>query len=243
MAKKQPVEIATRTFGSKAEAMEFFKAMLNRYKPDDRVNEVDALDLAAVLERHPEFHQKVGCGVDHFEVMLTEEYRTQCFRIVRTNGKGTDFSYGACVSGKAPTRKQEVSAALRRVVQHDLYTACDEFFAENQDAVGTVTCAVTKERITRSEAHIDHLPPLTFEAMVSAFLAAHGMTVDDVPLTVGEDDQTIPEITDKDFAEKFRVYHNMLGKVDVVKKNVNLSQASRNRIRAARLQLDKRDKS
>jgi hypothetical protein len=55
------------------------------------------LDLSALLERHDEYTQKVGCGVDHFEVMATE-HGTNCFRIVRKDGSGTDFSYRHCIT-------------------------------------------------------------------------------------------------------------------------------------------------
>jgi len=76
MASK-PVSIATRDFKSQSDAMTFFKAMLNRYKPGDRVAGVDAFDLAALLERHAEYAEKVGVGVDHFELMMTDQAKTR----------------------------------------------------------------------------------------------------------------------------------------------------------------------
>ena len=69
--------------------------MLARYRVGDRISDTDALDLAALLERHDEFTQKVGGGVDHFSVMMTE-HGTPCFRIERKDGTGTDFSYRHC---------------------------------------------------------------------------------------------------------------------------------------------------
>lgn len=66
--------------------------MLNRYRPGERVNDEDGLDLAAPLDRHTENVANVGYGVSHFVVLLTED-GTQCFRIVRTDSSGTDFSY------------------------------------------------------------------------------------------------------------------------------------------------------
>lgn len=92
MGRSKPVELATRTFEKQGDATIFFKLMLNRYRPKERVSNEDSLDLAALLERHSEYAAKVGCGVSHFEVMLTE-HGTQCFRIVRIDGSGTDFSY------------------------------------------------------------------------------------------------------------------------------------------------------
>lgn len=118
MARGKPVELATRDFKTQGEATAYFKDMLNRYSPGERVTDEDGLDLAALLERHTEYVEKVGCGIHCFEVMMTE-HGTQCFRIVRNDGTGTDFSYPHCIRGRAPSRKQEVSQAFRRVVRFD----------------------------------------------------------------------------------------------------------------------------
>ena len=156
--RSKPVHLATRSFDKQGDATAFFKSMLNRYDPGERVTDDDALDVAALLERHIEYATKVGCGVSHFEIVLTE-HGTQCFRIVRTDGTGTDFSYPHCISQRPPSRKQEVSQAFRRVVRFDLYNARDTFFVAHSDTDGIVACAVTGERIGRDQAHMDHRPP------------------------------------------------------------------------------------
>jgi hypothetical protein len=175
MARGKPVEIATRSFENQSKAIDHFRAMLGRYRPGDRVSDDDALDLSALLERHDEYAQKVGKGVAHFEVMATE-HGTNCFRIVRIDGSGTDFSYRHCITQRPPTRKQEVSAAFRRVVQLDLYAARDKFFSDHRGDDGKVSCAVTGERILRDEAHMDHRPPMTFEVIVTTFLVFSSKT-------------------------------------------------------------------
>lgn len=236
MARGKPVELATRVFTNQGQATDYFKNMLSRYRPGERVTEEDSLDLSALLERHDEYSQKVGCGLDHFEVMTTE-HGTNCFRIVRTDGSGTDFSYRHCITQRAPSRKQEVSQAFRRVVQLDLYTARDNFFAQNTGADGMVTCAVTGERIGRGDAHMDHRPPMTFEVIVTTFLEGRGMSLDQVPITSGRDEQVSPEITDETLADDFRRYHSRIAKLDMVKSSVNLSQAARHRIKEGRISL------
>jgi hypothetical protein len=147
MARGHPIELATQTFRTKDLANEFFKEMLGRYRSGERVGDDDGLHLSALLERHDEYRQKVGCGVSHFSVMTTE-YGTPCFVINRHDGTSTDFSYRHCVSQRPPTRKQEVSQALRRVVRFDLYAARDKFFAEHRNEEGCVACAETGELIT-----------------------------------------------------------------------------------------------
>lgn len=152
--RSKPVELATRSFEKQGDATAFFKAMPNRYRPVERVRDEDGLDVAALLERHTEYSAKVGYGVSHFQLMMTE-HGTQCFRIIRKDGSGTDFSYPHCISQRPPSRKQEVAQAFRRIVRFDLYKARDNFFATHSGSDGLVSCALRGERIARDEAHMD----------------------------------------------------------------------------------------
>jgi hypothetical protein len=233
----KPVEISTRSFNTQAEAIAFFKKMLNRYKPRERVTADDCSDISALLMRHHEYATKVGVGVDHFEVMMTE-HGSQCFRIVRVDGTGTDFSYLTCIRGQAPTVKQEVSQAFRQVVKFDLYKARDEFFATHKDKDGLIACAATGERISRDDAHMDHRAPMTFEVLVTTFLCSKGMTWDDVPITTGQDNQVSAELTDNELREAFRAYHNRTARLDYVKNTVNLAESSRHRLKEGRVKIN-----
>jgi hypothetical protein len=236
MGRAKPIELATRSFESQGDATAFFKAMLNRYEPGERVSNEDALDVAALLERHTEYRAKIGCGVSHFQVFMTE-HGTQCFRIVRLDGSGTEFSYPHCISQRPPTRKQEVSQAFRWAVRFDLYNARDAFLAEHRGADGLVTCAASGERIGRDQGHMDHRPPMTFEVLVTTFLASKGMSLDDVPLTTARDDQVSSEVTDEVLREEFCAFHKRVARLDFVKKSINLAQASRNRIKPVRVKM------
>jgi Protein of unknown function (DUF3223) len=236
MAPAKPVVLATRSFEKQGDATAFFKDMLNRYRPGERLTDEDSLDVASLLERHSEYITKVGCGVAHFEIMMTE-HGTQCFRIVRTDGSGTDFSFRHCISQRDPTRKQEVSQAFRRAVRIDLYKARDSFFAAHKDSAGLVACAVTGERIARHQGHMDHRPPMTFEVIVTTFLCGRGLSLDGVPLSTGRDEQVSPEVIDEALCEAFRSYHAQTARLDFVKDTVNLAQASRHRLKDGRISL------
>jgi hypothetical protein len=234
MARGKPVVLPTRDFRNQLEATAFFKEMLNRYKPDQRVAEEDGLHLAALIERHHEYEEKVKCGVAHFTVVMTE-HGTQCFNLVRTDGSGTEFSYRHCITQRPPTRRQEVSSAFRWAVRIDLFKKRDEFFAERKDADGRVVCAETGERISRAEAHMDHRAPMTFEVIVTTFLAGRGLAVESVPITVGQDNQVRPQITDGALVEEFRRYHARVAALDMVKNTANLAQSARHRLKPTRI--------
>jgi hypothetical protein len=236
MTRGKPVELATVSFPSQVAATQFFREMLRRYRPGDRVNDDDTLHLAALLERHDEYSQKVGCGVDHYEVMMTVE-GTPCFRIVRTDTTGTDFSYGHCITGRPPARKQEVSQALRQAVRLDLFRARDKFFKEYRGTDGRIECAATKERILPEEGHMDHRSPLTFEVIVATFLEGRGLSFDLVPITDGADEQVAPQIADEALREDFRRYHNAIARLDFVKDKVNLAQSARQKVKPSRIRI------
>ena len=98
----KPFIIETRSFSKKGDATLFFRAILNRYKPGDRVSDADALDLRALLKCHTEYATKIGVGIDHFCVMANL-HNTQSFEIVRFDGTRDDFSYVHCIR-HYPTR-------------------------------------------------------------------------------------------------------------------------------------------
>lgn len=230
----KPVVIFTKSFPTQKAATEYFRAMLNRYAVGDSVNADDTRDLMALIERHPEASTKVGIGIDHFTVIKTGE-GSNCFYIVRRDGTGTDFSFYKCVSGKAPTRKQEVSDAFREAVKLDIWNKRDSFYREYSREDGLLPCAKTKEWIRRDEGHIDHMPPMTFEVIVTTFLASRGLSYDQVPITRGTDNQTMAALTDGNIAQQFREYHKSVATLDFVKSSVNLAQASPNRIKKSRM--------
>jgi hypothetical protein len=236
MARGKAVVLATRSFANQLEATAYFKEMLNRYQPGALVTDDDSIDLAALLERHDEYAQKVGSGVKRFSVVMTE-HGTQCFRIERTDGTGTEFSYRHCITQRPPTRKQEVSSAFRWAVRLDLFKKRDEYFAEHMDANGCVQCAETGEMIAKDAAHMDHRAPMTFEVIVTTFLAGKGLAVDSVPITSGQDNQVSPEITDEQLCDDFRRYHAQVAALDLVKNTANLSQSARNRMKPTRIRL------
>jgi hypothetical protein len=70
--------------------------MLKRYQSGDRVNDEDGNDLASLLQRHPRAAEKIGSGIAHFEVM-SAEYNSKCFWVVRTDETMERFSYPACI--------------------------------------------------------------------------------------------------------------------------------------------------
>lgn len=97
MARGKAVALGRLNFPNQTLALEFFKEMLNRYIPGERVSEADAIHLAALFERHPDYAEKSQDGIASFEV-TTGDYGTQCFCVVSRGGVKEGFSYKRCVT-------------------------------------------------------------------------------------------------------------------------------------------------
>lgn len=96
MGKAKPVEIGGIAFAKKGDALTHLKEILNRYRPTERISDEDATFLKVALQRHPDADEKIGTGIDHFEVQVAD-YDTQCFCVARTDGSYARFSYKYCV--------------------------------------------------------------------------------------------------------------------------------------------------
>jgi Protein of unknown function (DUF3223) len=101
MGKRRRIQIDTRLFEKAGDGTKFFSDMLNRYSIGAIVSPVDSVDLAALLKRHDELTEKVGVGIDHYEVAAAPEgHDGKCFWIVRSNGSRIDFSFKHCLESK-----------------------------------------------------------------------------------------------------------------------------------------------
>lgn len=94
----KPLTVGKHVFARQMDGLDFFKEMLNRYPIGERVSSVDAVDLFALLARHNDAAQKIGCGVDHFKVDK-DGYGGRCFWVVRVDGSQEDFTYRRCITG------------------------------------------------------------------------------------------------------------------------------------------------
>ena len=229
----KPVILETRSFPNQKIATEFFQGILYRYQPGLLIPDPDHSDLAALILRHPNASQKIGTGIDSFSVMKAIQ-GTVCFRVRRIDGTATDFSMGSCITGKGPSRFQEVSTALRNVVSTDIHARRDSLFASHGNDQGAIPCAQSGALITRDMGHMDHRPPMTFQVIVRTFLAANVLDVNNINISESRDNQFTATIEDPLMANQFRTYHASVANLDFVSKDINLAQSSKHRIRSVR---------
>lgn len=229
----KPVELETRSFPNQKTATEFFQGILYRYQPDVLIPDPDHSDLAALVLRHPNASQKIGAGVESFSIMSAIQ-DTVCFRVHRTDGSSTDFSMGSCITGRGPSRFQEVSTAFRNVISTDIHARRDNLFTSHGNNEGAIPCAHSGVLITRDMGHMDHRPPMTFQVIVRTFIAANNLDVGDVNISDSRDNQFTTTIEDPILADRFRSYHTSVANLDFVSKDINLAQSAKHRIRPVR---------
>ena len=96
MGAAKPIVIGDLEFAKKGDAVEHFKAMLNKYRPGDKVSDADGRLLAILLARHPEAKAKIGSGINHFNVR-SADFGTQCFWVTRSDGSTEKFAFRSCL--------------------------------------------------------------------------------------------------------------------------------------------------
>ncbi len=230
------LEIGGLSFPTKSTAADHFRKMLYRHEIASQIPDPDATELNWLLERHPEFRDKLGGGIEHFSVR-NALYGTRCFEIVRKDGSTTDFSFHSCVGGKAPSPLAEAITALRAEVAEDILQKKREWFAAHRDAEGKVPCAITGARIAIEEAHADHAPPRSFGTLAIAFLEARGIDPGTGFVTPPGDNQYQPRVVDRTLAEEWRAYHHKLAVIRVVLKGANLGRAHEGKVKKKDKQL------
>lgn len=94
----KPLDLGPIHFKKRGDAVAHLNDMLHRYDLGDKVSADDAVILRAALDRHPDAHDKVGCGITHFTVR-TADFGTRCFWLNRTDGTTEKFSHTACIYG------------------------------------------------------------------------------------------------------------------------------------------------
>jgi hypothetical protein len=233
MSKRQPIIIGDRIFKTQKEALGYYRCMLGQYRNNQIIQGQDSDDLAALLERHPEAVDKIGCGVKKFYKAPTTK-GTSCFWIERRDGTKTDFSFYSCVQAKTKSLYQEFSDACREAVHDDLTLAKKKFFELYGDDKGLVICEVTGESVAIYESHLDHKKPLTFQVIVRTFLQAQDINPSRKMLSTGQDAQFTTTFVDQEIEAMFRNYHRKVADLRILKAKINLSLGCCERIRKSR---------
>lgn len=220
--------LPSRTFTSKASAKDFFRKILNRYAIGHDLNQEDFEVLSELLERHPDYEEKLRHGISSIRVLPDDQNRNRCFWIVGENDELTDFSYLICINGEHRPIMQQISSACRTAVSEENTEYRRQFFEERG---GVATCSVSNQQIVFGNSVIDHQPPMVFNVIVRAFCAAdfpEGFPED--LIESGTTSGTVTRFSDENISQRFRDFHNRLAVLRVIHRNANSRSAHLARI-------------
>lgn len=223
-------EMARRTFTvdgkffkTQKELLAYVKQEIHGVYPDHTDISSDHLRfMIGLLQHHPWGSQKIGVGVRRMWLQKVGDYKHPCFWLERTDGTKTDFSFRTCV--QPPSILGDFKKACRHAVACRVIAFRNAYFAEHAND-GKVACQMTGEWIGVHESHVDHAPPMTFDAIVNEFISSIGDNVENAPLSDHSDGNIGCEFTDDMFIAKWIKFHDARASLRILSVEANLSLA------------------
>ncbi|KAI5083701.1 hypothetical protein GOP47_0003444 [Adiantum capillus-veneris] len=91
--------IGPRHFTSSREMLKFFNQLLNGWPLNYNINKYEHMMLEDLLKKgHPNFSEKIGTGIQSFQVRINKAFDGRCFHVITIDGPMNDFSYRKCVN-------------------------------------------------------------------------------------------------------------------------------------------------
>lgn len=209
------IDLGLVSFPTKTAATAHFSKMLRANQSGDVISGDDDAQLRALLDRHPDRDEKIGCGVASFFVMREGRFSGLCFGVRRVDGSVVHFSFLACLT--PPTHRMHVLTAMRHAVAVDVIMFRHAAFPTMETVV---PCALTGVDVTPNTAHIDHASP-TFLEIAEAWRDGRPWE----SITVERDlDLVGCRLADATDRESFRSYHQRVAVLRVVTAHANLSR-------------------
>lgn len=202
------------TFTTKEALAAHVQAILRSYSAGARVNDEDAAFLADLLLRHPSADEKIGVGIAAFYVMNVA-YGSKGFILERLDGTRTDWSYRQCI--RPFTYASKVKHALRVAVADQVLAAKRITFPDHEVVT---TCPITGQAMTYHDAHVDHIPPDTFAALVERFLDTYQVILDDVVILPAP--SGISWVLADDWAAVWSAFHQQHARLRVISAHANM---------------------
>lgn len=197
-------------FPTKKVLVERMRSIINPAVLNTALSETDTQFVLAVLAHHPEWQDKSGCGVLAVEVRMNigEHFANRGLWLVLLDGSEIDISWPVAIDAAPLSRDRLLRDAARHAISGQIRAARDS---------GAATCAICGGKLVRSETHVDHEPPYTFESIFSSWLQAHpDVALDDTGLH--------PSFANPVVADDWMAHHALFASLRLVHAKCNLSQ-------------------
>jgi hypothetical protein len=204
-------KLGDREFPTKAAAIAEAKRILDATPAGTSLQGEDAIYIHNVFRLDPKYDAKAGDGI--LRITVQQNPGSRCFWIVRRDGM-LDWSYRNCFY--PPSHRSDVAHTFRDEIQPQV----DEFRRRAFEDPH-LACAVSREPLTRENAHADHEIP--FATLLANFLDERGLDVEAIEIIGGRFANTFNKLKDRELAFAWRTYHFERAVLRMVTKEVNTS--------------------
>jgi len=184
--------------------------------------EISAQDVPFVLgllRMHKDAAAKIGCGVRRVFID-TNEYGGRGFWLERVDGSRTDWGIASCLTPS--THREDALSAFRTLVVPQIQAFRDASFSTSD----RVLCAISGVPVSKTEAHVDHRPPTTFDTLVEEFLSQCKLSWDEIKLLPHTDGATSNQLANVHVIEAWLWFHNRYAVLQITSARANLQQGA-----------------
>jgi hypothetical protein len=210
--------IAGIEFKNKEEIKSYIRKIVEKYPDNTWLKPEDMNFLIEIIKLHDEAEEKIGYGISGMWIKKNPPYNTRGFWLKREDGTCTDFSWVKCVDKPKDTHKKDFYAACRTTIKDQIATFRNKAF-ENQKEI---ICPLSGEALTKSNCHIDHTYPATFQEIVKNFIKEYNLNIYSIKIEPTKDGEIETKFMYDDIADLFYNYHLEKAKLRAISKTENL---------------------
>ena len=218
--------VGDKFFNTQKELREHIRSILYRYRDFENLNDEDFEFMCEILNRHPDIDRKIKAGIKSIHAETNQDWNnTRSFFINRVDGTKTDFSFEKCIKGVDKDKYLNLfKTAARNAIKDQILDFRNAFFAEYADNNGYIICPIEGIKINNEQAHVDHIPPHTFDSIVNDFTSEEKIDLTKIQYYGFGDCESKKEFKDEELERKFALYHKKRAKLRVLSKKAHLKQ-------------------
>lgn len=210
------LQIGRWTFRTKQAAENHVRGILRRHSPMQRLMGEDDEFMRALLDVHPSRRIIVDCGIKYIYVENVPFARTpqKRFALCRTDESRRDFSWRHGIYPRNAARK--LAGVLRDLI------APQKFLFKERSFRGV--CETCQAPLSAEDVHVDHIAPLTFEALMAGWLSSLHVAADDIAIVNFREYGRSSRLEDPVYKETWIEYHEINAQLRCVCARCNLSR-------------------
>ena len=181
----------------------------------------DEAFMHGLLTRHPSAIEKIGCGINYYEIRENPFGRARGFWLVRHDGSETSFSYRVCLNGKRVDRTGQLLKACRDAVAPICHQYKLAYFHGEEYAI----CEESGTEISWREAVVDHAGDWPFRRIADEWMTLLGDKYWCLPIV--EPSAGIKQFEDESVSQQFAAFHNERAQLRIIHRDINSRLGSR----------------